>query len=131
MCARFEVGGVVHKPGDEVRAFSVEGEVCLPWAGFARAEILGWWRRQGGVLLDVPAERFAERADDDGALIWDGVPPGLVIRALRDPRGARPLLKVVTRQATPEELGRFRHPRMPLLEEPLFPGGTGGHGPAG
>lgn len=120
MCARFEVGGVIHKPGDEIRAISAGGLLLLPWAGFARGEILGWWRRQGGELLDVPAERFAERADDDGSLIWDDVPPGLVIRALRDPRGPKPLLKIVTRQATPDELGRFRHPRFPVLDRPLF-----------
>ncbi len=124
MCARFESGGVVHKPGDEIRATSASGPLLLPWAGFARSEILGWWRRQGGELLDVAAERFAERAEDDGSLIWDDVPPGLVIRALRDPRGRLPLLKVVTRPATPAELARFRHPRMPLLEPPMFPGPT-------
>lgn len=120
MCARFEVGGVIHKPGDEVRAISADGLLSLPWAGFARAEILAWWRRQGGALLDVPAERFAERADDDGSLVWADVPPGLVIRALRDPRGAKPLLKIVTRQATAPEQAQFRHTRFPLMERPLF-----------
>lgn len=120
MCARFEQAGVIHKPGDEVRAITASGPLLLPWAGFARGEILGWWRRQGGELVDVPADRFAERADDDGSLVWDEVPRGFVIRALRDPRGKLPLLKVVTRQATAIELARFRHARMPLLEPPLF-----------
>lgn len=120
MCARFEVDGVIYKPGDEIHAISGEGPLSLPWAGFARAEILSWWRRQGAILLDVPAERFAERADDDGSLVWADMPSGFVIRALRDPRGAKPLLKIVTRQATQPELAQFRHPRFPLVEAPLF-----------
>ena len=32
----------------------------------------------------------------------------------------RPLLKIVTRAATPEEFARYEHDRMPLLEAPLI-----------
>jgi hypothetical protein len=120
MCARFERDGVIHKPGGEVRAVATGGPLLLPWAGFARQEILGWWLRQGGALLDVPAERFAERAEDDGALIWAEVPAGLVIRGLRDARGSVPLLKIVTRAATAEEIAQFRHSRMPVIESAIY-----------
>ena len=52
------------------------------WAGFARAEILDWWQRKGGVLLDIHADRFAERSDKSRKLIWDSVPRDFVIRGL-------------------------------------------------
>jgi len=72
------------------------------------------------VMLDIPAERFAERSDMTGRLVWESLPGNLVIRGLLDIRGGNPLLKIVTRAAYAEELERFQHPRMPLLEEPLF-----------
>jgi hypothetical protein len=37
-----------------------------------------------------------------------------------DLRTSVPLIKVVTRASTEEELNFFEHPRMPLLETPLF-----------
>ena len=70
--------------------------------------------------MDVPAQRFAERSDRDRQLRWDVVPPGLIVRGLVAPNDGKPLLKIVTRASTPEELLRFEHPRMPLLEAPLF-----------
>jgi len=90
------------------------------WAGFARKETIGWWRKKGGEYVEVPAERFAERSDRDRQLRWDNIPPGFVVRGLMDPNDGQPLLKVVTRAATPEELARFEHARMPLLESPLY-----------
>ena len=71
-------------------------------------------------MLDIPAERFAERSDMTGRLVWESLPGNLVIRGLLDIRGGNPLLKIVTRAAYAEEWERFQHPRMPLLEEPLF-----------
>ena len=96
------------------------GGVRHAWAGFARSEILAWWQRRGGVLIDLPAERFAERSEVTGKLIWDDLKEGLVIRGLVDTQTQQPLIKVVTRASTPAELDRFQHPRMPLLEGPLF-----------
>lgn len=32
------------------------------WAGFARSKILSWWQKRGAVLIDIPADRFAERS---------------------------------------------------------------------
>jgi hypothetical protein len=43
-----------------------------------------------------------------------------VIRGLLDHQTGQPLIKIVTRESTAEELQRFQHPRMPVLEPPLF-----------
>lgn len=122
MCAAYEYKGVGFRPGREVPAAGEHGICRATWAGFARNEILDWWRRKGGALLDIPATRFAERSDQTGKLIWDDVPEGFVIRGLLDRQTWHPLIKVVTRAATPAEMEKFQHPRMPLLEVPRFPG---------
>lgn len=121
MCAALELNRRVIRPSKWVRVWRNQ-LACeqFVWAGFARKESLGWWKRQGGELVDVPAHRFAERSDRDGQLRWDEVPVGLVVRGLLDPNDGKPLLKVVTRASTTEEIARFEHPRMPLIEAPLF-----------
>ncbi len=120
MCAAFESNSRIVRPGRVAALWRREGRGQLVWAGFARRESLAWWTRKGGELADVPAHRFAERSDRDGQLRWDEVPPGFVVRGLIDPNDGKPLLKVVTRAASEAELERFGHPRMPLLEAPLF-----------
>jgi len=120
MCATFELKKKVFKPGRDVIVRSKTGIGRHVWAGFARNETLDWWLQQGGMLLDIPADRFAERSDRTRELHWDGVPENLVIRGLMDLRTSVPLIKVVTRASTEEELNFFEHPRMPLLETPLF-----------
>lgn len=120
MCATFQFRGKTYKPGTEVTGSGREGVVRRAWAGFARSEILAWWQRRGAELIDIPAARFAERSEITGKLIWDEVAAGLVIRGLVDIQTNQPLIKVVTRASTPQEFERFQHPRMPLLEEPLF-----------
>lgn len=69
--------------------------------------------------MDVPADEFAERSDASGELVWDAVPAGFVIRGLLDRQSSHELLKIVTRRATPEEMEKFHHDRMPLLEKPI------------
>ena len=120
MCAAYEFKGQGFRPGREVPAIRERGVVRATWAGFARNEILDWWQKKGGVLLDLPATRFAERSEITGKLIWDDVPEGLVIRGLLDHQTKHLLIKVVTRASTPAEMEHFQHPRMPLLETPLF-----------
>ena len=102
-------------------ALGAGGPVHRIWAGFARSEILHWWIERGGELLDIPATDFAERSDGTGELVWDSVPAGLVIRALLDRQTEHELVKIVTREATPDEVEKFQHHRMPLLEKPLHP----------
>ena len=120
MCATYQFRGKTYKPGQEVAGSGERGIVRHAWAGFARNEILSWWQKRGAVLIDIPAERFAERSGVTGKLIWDDVADGLVIRGLLDIQTAQPLIKLVTRVSSPEELGRFQHPRMPLIEPPRF-----------
>lgn len=120
MCAALELNSRVLRPGKWVPFWSSAGGLQLLWAGFARMEILRWWQQKGGELVDIPADRFAERSDRTRELIWDEVPHGQVVRGLVENSGPKPLLKVVTRPSTPEEIARFEHPRMPLLEQPLF-----------
>ncbi|MFZ0616202.1 MAG: hypothetical protein WAN16_07105 [Chthoniobacterales bacterium] len=120
MCATFEIQGRAFRPGREVLARAKEGLVRPVWAGFARSEILGWWERRGGELLDIPAERFAERSDQTRRLVWDDVPGGLVLRGVMERGEGSPLVRIVTRAATEAEVMRFQHPRMPLLERALY-----------
>lgn len=120
MCSVFQFKKQTFRPGREVKAQSRCGIVRYVWAGFARNESLDWWLQKGGVLLDLPIDRFAERSDQTGQLVWDDVPDHLVLRGLLDVQSGKPLLKVVTRAASLEELGRFQNPRIPLLAEPLF-----------
>jgi len=121
MCAVLGIKTRIIRPGKPVRLWRAGVQAEFVWAGFARKETLAWWKKkQNGELVDVPANRFAERSDRDGQLRWDDVPAGLVVRGLIDPNGGKPLLKIVTRASTAEELERFEHPRMPLLEPPLF-----------
>jgi hypothetical protein len=119
VCAVFKVQDKTFRPGREVPAIGPWGPCHRIWAGFARSEILNWWIQRGGVLLDIPAEEFAERSDRSGELVWDTVGEGLVLRALLDRQTAHELVKIVTREATPAEREKFQHNRMPVLEKPL------------
>ncbi len=122
MCAAFEFQGRGFQPGKIVAGVDEQGIVRHVWAGFARAEILDWWQRKGAVLLDIPANRFAERSEITGKLVWGDVPDGMILRGLLDSQTSKPLIKIVTRASTKQEIEFFHHPRMPLLEKPLFPG---------
>src|SRR5687768_8295791 len=120
MCARFELNDTRYQPGKPIAFWRDSFPEQLAWAGFARRETLPWWKAKGGVLVDIPAHRFAERSKKDGRLIWDDIPTGRVIRGLIDPSGREPLIKVVTRPPTESELIQFEHPRMPVIELPLW-----------
>ena len=120
MCASFEVNGKQLRPGRPVSVWSEGKPLTAVWSGFARGEILSWWMAKGCTPVDVPAERFAERSRKEGRLVWGEMPPGMVIRGLRDASGAVPQILIVTRQASVTELEKFGHERMPLLEAPLF-----------
>jgi hypothetical protein len=120
MCAAFELNSRVIRPGRRVGVWRDARAEQLVWAGFARREVLGWWKKHGGELVDVPAHRFAERSTRDGQFRWDDLPPGFVVRGLVAAPNGTSLLKVVTRASTDDELRRFEHPRMPVIEAPLF-----------
>jgi hypothetical protein len=100
----------------------------LPWVGFAKVEAVAWWQKQGAVLVDVPAERFAERSMQTGQLVWSELPPGQVIRGLIDPHEGHPVLKIVTRLPSKSEFTRFDSPTVPVIEPP-FAGHSAGWAP--
>ena len=121
MCTRFSIGNLVLKPGTLVDCWLDGRPQRFVWAGFATTEKMHYWTKQrGGILLDVPAERFAERSQRDARLIWGDVPAQHVIRGLLDPNEGRPLLKIVTRASHADELEQYEHPRMPVIEAPLY-----------
>lgn len=121
MCAALELNSRLLRPGRWVGVWRNAAQERLIWAGFARRESLGWWQKtKGGELVDVPAHRFAERSEVDRQLRWGDVPAEQVVRGIIDLSGATPLLKIVTRASSPEEFAHYAHPRMPLLEAPLF-----------
>ncbi len=120
MCAALALNTNIIRPGKWIGFWRKRGKDQLVWAGFARRESLEWWQRRGGELVDIPADRFAERSDRTRAFAWDEIAPGNVVRGVIDPNEGKPLLKIVTRASTPAEIHRFDHPRMPLIEPPLF-----------
>jgi hypothetical protein len=121
MCACLWINEAIIMPCQRVQLRREGGRrLGCVWAGFAQREALGWWEKNGGLLIDVPAERFALRFREDSRLVWNEVPSGHVIRGIIDSREGAPLLKVVIRPANDEEQSRFEHPRMPLFAPPLF-----------
>jgi hypothetical protein len=120
MCAVFKFQNKIFKPGGKITARSQQGDVNHVWAGFARHEILDWWLKRGGIILDIHADSFAEISDQTRRLIWDIVPENHVIRGVLDLQSSDHRIKIVTRSATNEETKHFHHPRMPLLALPLF-----------
>jgi hypothetical protein len=115
MCAILRNGTRTLKPGTPISASGPNGLVKAIWAGFARSEILSWWKRQGSEEVDVPATEFAERSDVTGKLQWDWVPSDCVVGAVLDHRTTTPLLKILTRASTDAELQKYEHTRMPFL----------------
>ena len=78
MCIAFQFKGKIYKPARPIRVISDGKPVDKVWAGCAREEILEWWKKRGAKLADLHAEKFAERSDKSGRLIWGEVPEGLV-----------------------------------------------------
>jgi hypothetical protein len=120
MCSVFKNKTLVLKPGRVVSGSSQRGQVAAVWAGFARSEILDWWHRQGAEEVELTATSFAERSDRTGQLVWEDIPDGHIISAILDHRQNPALLKVVTRAANPDEISKFEHPRLPLVQKRKF-----------
>ena len=120
MCSVFKNKNLVLKPGRLLKGATQRGPVSAVWAGFARSEILDWWKHQGSEEVELTATSFAERSEITRQLVWEDVPEGQVISALLDHRENPALLKVVTRPANEDELARFEHPRLPLLQKRKF-----------
>ncbi len=85
------------------------------WTGFARAERLEWWKRQGAKLVDIPAERFAECSCVSEELVWADLQPGEALLGIVVERGESKSLRVVTRDPTAEEMLHFQAFRVPVI----------------
>ena len=131
MCAVFQFKKRTFKPGCDVIGRSERAIERHVWAGFARNESLEWWLRNGGRLMELPVDRFAERSDLSRKLVWDNVTEGLFLRGVIHEQVSEdsshplqkpvfPLVKIITRAATNVEMQRFQHSRVPLIGEPLF-----------
>lgn len=120
MCSVFKNKNLVLKPGRLLKGATQRGAVSAVWTGFARSEILDWWKHQGAEEVELTATSFAERSEKTRQLVWDDVPEGQVICALLDNRENPAQLKVVTRPANEAELTHFEHPRLPLLQKRKF-----------
>ena len=119
MCARLELNDTCYQPGQSVAVWLEEGHATwLTWAGSVRRESLDRWLGMGAQLVDIPAQRFAERSNRTHELLWESISLGMVVRGIIDSVGGKPLLKILTRAATTEEAARFQHPRMPVIEPP-------------
>ncbi|MFZ4681703.1 MAG: hypothetical protein ACOYMS_04305 [Terrimicrobiaceae bacterium] len=121
MCNAFSQNGRDVRPGQRATVrVKATGEVFdqAVFAGCARHESRGWWKRQGASEAILDATRFAEKNKSTGVFTWDDIPAGQAIEALLEPQPDGKdyrLLKVVTREATPEELARFGNNRVPVL----------------
>jgi hypothetical protein len=115
MCAALQIGSRIFRPGKPLPFRSSKRTGTAAWAGFARAESLSWWLAQGAAPAEIPAHQFAERSDRTRQLRWEPVPAGTAVSGLFLENSG--LLKILTRAASPEEYGRFEHPRMPVLAE--------------
>lgn len=120
MCSVFKNKNLVLKPGRLLNGATQRGPVSAAWTGFARSEILDWWKHQGAEEVELTATSFAERSEKTRQLVWDNVPEGQVICAVLDNRENPAQLKVVTRPANEAELTHFEHPRLPLLQKRKF-----------
>ena len=120
MCSVFKNKNLVLKPGRLLNGSTHRGQVSGIWAGFARSEILDWWKKSGAEEIELTATSFAERSGETGNLVWENIPESHVISALLDHRENPALLKVVTRPANAEEQIKFQHPRLPVLRKRQF-----------
>jgi len=120
MCAAIEFSTRVVRLGRRIAFRHAAGEAELPWMGFAREEVLGWWRLRGAELVDLPADRFAQRSEFDRQIRWTDLTVGQVIRALLDLTPEEPVIRVLTRPSTPEEHKRLQVTRMPVTDAAIL-----------
>jgi hypothetical protein len=102
-----KIDGRIYRPSNNIPTQVGGKSQMLFWDGFAREERLGMWKSRGASEVTIKADAFAERSDTSRELVWDENPVtihGLVIQNT---------VRVITREASPAELSRFGHGRMP------------------
>ena len=93
------------------------------FGGPARNESRDYWIKQEGAEPVIVPEiaRFGEKDKVSGQQNWEDVPPGSALEGLllpTPPGKAYRLLKVVTQQATPDQIARLGNDRAPVLRLP-------------
>src|SRR6266853_328630 len=92
------------------------------FGGPARNESRNYWiKREGAEPVLVPGiERFGEKDQVTGQQNWEELPAGSALEGLllpRPPGKDYRLLKVVTQQATEEQLARLGNDRVPVVRQ--------------
>jgi hypothetical protein len=119
--------GTVYGPGGKT-PFPVRlvdgSETIVIWGGCAQNEKLGWWLKKPGHEIGESAELvvgIAIEAEDTKEFIWGDAPEGArLIWVVEPPTVSKAgttyrLAKMVTVEATPEQLAYFRDTRFALL----------------
>ncbi|MEO6742039.1 MAG: hypothetical protein ABIP20_17485 [Chthoniobacteraceae bacterium] len=121
------------KPGQTVMVLmrGPGGDFEMPYAeavfgGPARSESRNYWiKREGAEPVIVPhVERFGEKDKATGQQNWEDVPPGTALEGLllpTPPGKAYRLLKVVTQDATADQIARLGNDRAPVVVPPANP----------
>lgn len=131
MCNRVVQKGRLIKPGEELTVLlkGPNGFFELPFdavfGGPARSEKLKYWQNvEGGELVVVPGvDRFGEKNKATGEQNWEDLPPASALEGVLLPQPAGKdyrLLKVLTQEATADQLARLGNDRAPLVRKPLL-----------
>ena len=131
MCNRFVQKGHEVRPGQRATVLmrGPGGEFELPFdeaifGGPARRESRNYWiKREGAEPVLIPEiERFGEKDQTSGRQNWEVVPAHSIMEGLLLPQPAGKdyrLLKVVTQDATAEQLSRLGNDRVPVFTTTL------------
>ncbi len=110
-------------PGQIIDVSSEAKQGKGKWVGFARSETIeAVWA--GWTPVDIKAEAFAEhnrpesRSSGTQVLTWGEVKTGQAIAGIGNRKTGE--IRVITREATEEEIETCGHSRMPLLLEERF-----------
>ena len=133
MCNRIVQKGREVKPGQTLMVLmrGPGGDFEMPYeeavfGGPARSESRNYWiKREGAEPVIVPhVERFGEKDKTTGQQNWEDTPPGTALEGLllpTPPGKAYRLLKVVTQDATADQIARLGNDRAPVVVPPANP----------
>ena len=112
MCCRTVHDGVTYKPGDRIPVRSAIKTGQAKWTGFARSETAKAIWKLFDAELDIPAEKFAENNRVTGGRTYGALAKGYAIQGIGNRQTGE--VKILTREATPEEKDHFGHDRLPV-----------------
>jgi hypothetical protein len=118
MCARIQQNQRTLKPGDKLLVTFPNGSKGWSvWNGFARSESLQKWeKQQDSIKVAIPCETFAERHDTTRALVWENLPKPKLLSGIiaKDFKTHQRGVRIITQEASPQELQHFGHHRVPV-----------------